>query len=137
MVSAWPQTQQNEQVLPHGDYRPGNVLWRHGKLVAVINWEDASVGDPLLDLAIGRLGIAWIFGLDAGQAFTYHYQAIKQVDGGNLPYWDSCPALRLIRLADAISPPGLPSLLLTAARTSLPVRSGTASGPSSVRHSAS
>jgi aminoglycoside phosphotransferase (APT) family kinase protein len=35
----------------HGDYWPGNVLWRDGRLVGVIGWEEAAFGDPLADLA--------------------------------------------------------------------------------------
>jgi aminoglycoside phosphotransferase (APT) family kinase protein len=31
------------------------VLWRDGRIVAVIDWEDAQVGDPLADLANTRL----------------------------------------------------------------------------------
>jgi aminoglycoside phosphotransferase (APT) family kinase protein len=40
-----------DAVLLHGDYHPGNVLWRHGELRAVIDWEDAGFGDPIADVA--------------------------------------------------------------------------------------
>lgn len=38
--------------LMHGDYQIGNVLWERAapKAAAVIDWEMATVGDPLLDL---------------------------------------------------------------------------------------
>src|SRR5690606_1157569 len=39
----------------HGDFWPGNVLWRDGRIAAVLDWEDAAVGDPLSDLAAARL----------------------------------------------------------------------------------
>ena len=42
-------------VLLHGDFWPGNLLWKDGRLVAVIDWEDAALGDPLADLANSRL----------------------------------------------------------------------------------
>jgi aminoglycoside phosphotransferase (APT) family kinase protein len=35
--------------LLHGDYWPDNTLWRDGRLVCVIDWEDAALGDPLAD----------------------------------------------------------------------------------------
>jgi aminoglycoside phosphotransferase (APT) family kinase protein len=38
----------------HGDYQFANVMFRHGapaKMAAVVDWEMATVGDPLLDLA--------------------------------------------------------------------------------------
>lgn len=34
----------------HGDYQPGNVLFDHGRLVAVLDWELASIGDQRIDL---------------------------------------------------------------------------------------
>jgi aminoglycoside phosphotransferase (APT) family kinase protein len=40
--------------LIHGDYQFANVMFAHGapaRLVAIVDWEMATVGDPLLDLA--------------------------------------------------------------------------------------
>ncbi len=31
------------------------MLWKDGQLVAVIDWEDAPLGDPLADVANSRL----------------------------------------------------------------------------------
>lgn len=89
----------NALVLLHGDYWPGNVLWQGEQLAAVIDWEDAGIGDPLIDLAISRLDLAWIFGIDAMRAFTEQYQTRAKIDATALPYWDLCAALRLARLA--------------------------------------
>lgn len=63
-------------VLVHGDYWPGNVLWRAGRLAAVIDWEDASLGDPLADLACARVELLCRFGVDAMDHFTARYLAI-------------------------------------------------------------
>jgi aminoglycoside phosphotransferase (APT) family kinase protein len=90
--------QRNKLALLHGDYWPGNILWRNNTLVAVIDWEDAQIGDPLIDFAISRLDILWIFGFDAFETFTRHYQTLMDIDYRNLPYWDLCAALRLARL---------------------------------------
>lgn len=95
----WPVPQRNPSVLLHGDFWPGNILWRDGMLVAVIDWEDARLGDPLIDFAISRMDIVWIFGIDALNAFTHHYQSMMAIDYTNLPYWDLYAALRLARLA--------------------------------------
>ena len=86
--------QHNPDVLLHGDYWPGNTLWRDNQLVAVIDWEDARRGDPLADLASSRLEILWAFGIDAMQDFTRHYQALTTLDTTNLPYWELFAALR-------------------------------------------
>lgn len=101
LASVWPLPQRNASALLHGDFWPGNILWRDNRLVAVIDWEDASLGDPLADLAISRLDLLWIFGVEAMNAFTQHYQSLIDIDYTNLPYWDLVAALRLIRLAGA------------------------------------
>ncbi len=67
--------------------------------MAVIDWEDAKLGDPLTDLAISRLDMVWIFGIEAMNTFTDHYKSMMAIDYSNLPYWDLSAALRLIRLA--------------------------------------
>ncbi|MCA9873537.1 MAG: phosphotransferase family protein, partial [Anaerolineales bacterium] len=67
-------------VLLHGDYWPGNVLWQAGEITAVIDWEDARLGDPLFDLSISRLDVAWIFGPEARAIFTQAYVAETTVD---------------------------------------------------------
>ena len=99
LEAAWPLPQHNPAALLHGDYWPGNVLWRDGKLAAVIDWEDAKLGDPLVDLAISRLDLVWIFGIAAMDAFTEQYRTCMPIDYTELPYWDLVAALRLVRLA--------------------------------------
>ena len=99
-----PLPQRNASVLLHGDYWPGNLLWRDETLVAVIDWEDARLGDPLVDLAVSRLDIGWIIGIGAMHAFTRHYQALMAIDYTDLPYWDLCAALRFVRLAGSHLP---------------------------------
>jgi hypothetical protein len=43
--------------------------------------------------------MVWIFGVEALDAFTRHYQSIMSLDYSGLPYWDLCAALRFLRLA--------------------------------------
>ena len=90
--------QRNPSALLHGDFWPGNVLWREGRLVAVIDWEDATLGSALTDFAISRLDIGLIFGIDAMECFTHHYTSMISLDYAHLPYWDLCAALRIARL---------------------------------------
>ncbi len=99
LEAAWPLAQRNASALLHGDFWPGNILWRDGTLVAVIDWEDATFGDPLADLAISRLDMLCIFGRDAMHAFTQQYRSLMTIDDSNLPYWDLYAALRFVRLA--------------------------------------
>jgi aminoglycoside phosphotransferase (APT) family kinase protein len=87
----------NPSVLLHGDYWPGNVLWRAGKLVAIVDWEDAAVGDPLADVANARLELLWAHGQKAAEAFTAAYQALSGASMAALPYWDLWVALKVSR----------------------------------------
>src|SRR4029077_16475377 len=43
LKKSWPPRRVNPRVILHGDFWPGNVLWRNGKLAGVIDWEDALV----------------------------------------------------------------------------------------------
>ncbi|MBD2869051.1 phosphotransferase [Paenibacillus sp. IB182493] len=96
----WPPERRNKRVLLHGDFWPGNVLWRDGRLAAVIDWEDAALGDPLADLANARLETLFAFGEEAMRALTRHYVArMPDLDDASLPYWELCAALRACRLS--------------------------------------
>jgi aminoglycoside phosphotransferase (APT) family kinase protein len=94
LEAVWPLPQRNKSVLLHGDFWPGNILWRDGQLVAIIDWEDAALGDPLADVANSRLEILWAFGIDAMHSFTHQYQSMTTIDFTHLPHWDLCAALR-------------------------------------------
>lgn len=90
----WHTLTHHAPVLLHGDFWPGNVLWRDDVIIGVIDWEDALYGDPLADLGNSRREILWFFGKDAMQQFTEAYQAqMPHLTYRNLPYWDLCMAL--------------------------------------------
>jgi hypothetical protein len=63
----------NADVLLHGDFWPGNVMFNGGEIAAVLDWEDAAYGDPLVDLACARLELTCAYGSDASERFTAHY----------------------------------------------------------------
>jgi aminoglycoside phosphotransferase (APT) family kinase protein len=84
----------NARALLHGDFWPGNTLWRRGTLVAVIDWEEAEAGDPLRDLSISRLDICWVCGRRAMATFTQRYLSYNPIDVSLLPLWDLRAALR-------------------------------------------
>jgi aminoglycoside phosphotransferase (APT) family kinase protein len=74
--------------LLHGDYWPGNLLWRDGLLVAVLDWEDAAIGDPLSDLACARAELACAADEAITQSFTTAYLQQTGIDASRLPVWD-------------------------------------------------
>ncbi len=83
-VSAAP----TRRTLVHGDYWPGNLLWQRGRLVGVVDWEDARIGDPGRDVAICRGDLTVLFGQHAANAFLRHYEAAAGDHVSNLPFWD-------------------------------------------------
>jgi aminoglycoside phosphotransferase (APT) family kinase protein len=94
LEAVWPFPQPNKTSLLHGDFWPGNLLWQQGQLIAVIDWEDAELGDPLAEVAITRLELLWAFGKAAMTHFTQQYRSLTALDFTSLPYWDLCAALR-------------------------------------------
>ncbi len=92
--NASPPRALNQPVLLHGDFWPGNVVWHAGRIAGVIDWEEACVGDPLVDVAIARLDMLWLLGIKAMHEFTRCYRAISQLDFRDLPFWDLDAALR-------------------------------------------
>jgi aminoglycoside phosphotransferase (APT) family kinase protein len=105
----WPWAPRNASALLHGDYWPGNLLWRDGALVAVLDWEEPELGDPLADVALTRLDLLWAFGQAAMQDFTEFYRQQTALDWSLLPHWELVIALRplsnLKRWSEAYAPP--------------------------------
>jgi aminoglycoside phosphotransferase (APT) family kinase protein len=66
----------------HGDYRLDNVMFAHAdpaRIVAVIDWEMCTIGDPLCDL--GLLCVYWADDDSEAAARTLHGRAITVEDG--------------------------------------------------------
>jgi aminoglycoside phosphotransferase (APT) family kinase protein len=95
LASIWPPPRLNRPVLLHGDFWPGNVLWRHGAITGVIDWEDAGFGDPLADLCLTRMELCMAFGTAAMRELTRAYRdLVPGLDMAALPHWDLVAALR-------------------------------------------
>lgn len=90
----WPLPELNPPTLLHGDFWPGNILWREGEIVGVLDWEECEVGEPLSDLAISRLDCYWAYGEDAMVALTDAYARLSGREMSQLPYWDLWASLR-------------------------------------------
>ena len=78
-------SRRNPLRLCHGDFWPGNVLWRDGEIAGVIDWEEVLAGEPLADLGICRLDLWWILGEEASNEFTERYRALVPYDFSDLP----------------------------------------------------
>ena len=96
LSEVFPLVKENRYTFRHGDFWPGNMLWKDNKLAAVIDWEETSIGDPLFDVAIARLDILWAYGEAAMSEFTSQYFSRLAVDPTFLPFWDLRVSLRPI-----------------------------------------
>ncbi len=83
-----------ERRLLHGDFWPGNIVVRDGAIAAVIDWEDAVIGDPVQDVAVVRLDLTWVAGPRVRDLFTAAYAQLSGRDLRSLPYWDLFAVLR-------------------------------------------
>ncbi len=75
-VGAWLAANMPESLpatIVHGDYRLGNTMFADGtppRLVAILDWEMATIGDPLAD--IGYLMVHWVQSTDVKSRFAMH-----------------------------------------------------------------
>ncbi len=83
-----PWSSRNAAALCHGDYWPQNILWRGGAIAAVLDWEDAAIGDPLSDLAACRLELLHAYDDAAAERFSARYLAALGQTGARLDITD-------------------------------------------------
>lgn len=101
LQNALPYIQYNPSVLLHGDYWLGNILWQNDDIVAVIDWEDAMLGDPLSDLGKSRIEMLWKLGQGTMDTYTNHYlHLMPGIDTTYLPFWDLVGAYRLSQFTE-------------------------------------
>lgn len=78
-----------EPVFVHGDIWAGNMLWRGDTSVALIDWKNAGVGDPGVDLGQLRLKMAVQYGPDAPAHVLGGWQRESGQQASNVAYWDA------------------------------------------------
>jgi aminoglycoside phosphotransferase (APT) family kinase protein len=83
----WPGPVVADRLL-HGDFWPGNVIWDRGRVAAVIDWEDAALGDPRADLGHARVELLWSHGPGVVESFSRRYRALAGTAEADLRLWD-------------------------------------------------
>ncbi len=74
-------------VLLHGDFWPQNLIWRDARIVAILDLEDAALGDPLSDLACALLELKYLFDDARVDRFYAAYRRHASVDPLRLAQW--------------------------------------------------
>lgn len=79
--------------LIHGDFHPGNVLSDGRRVTAVIDWEEAALGDPRIDVALMEAMLRR-HSADLAGHFLRRYQERAGYPLGPLPLWMDLTDLR-------------------------------------------
>lgn len=83
----------------HGDCHIGNFFARDGRIIAVLDWESASIGDPMLDLGWSCMMMRLVyrdFWDEAEFIRAYEEAAGVQVNKESLFFWEILAFVRLI-----------------------------------------
>jgi aminoglycoside phosphotransferase (APT) family kinase protein len=74
-------------MLLHGDYWKNNLLWENDRIAAILDWEDAALGDPMSDLACALLELRYLYGETQVAHFQTTYLNQMHVDRHRLLLW--------------------------------------------------
>ncbi|MBT4161307.1 MAG: phosphotransferase family protein [Gammaproteobacteria bacterium] len=72
--------------LLHGDYRLPNLMFNEGKLVAILDWELARIGDPLGDIAFTQTTGAGVCSIEGELAEYYTELTGIKIDEAEMEY---------------------------------------------------
>ena len=81
-------------VLVHGDFHPGNVLFAEDRLSAVIDWPLAAASQPASDVCMCRMDAALMLGLEVGDLVLQAYEAETGARLADVGWWDLFTASR-------------------------------------------
>ncbi len=87
----WP-----EATFVHDDFWPGNTIWRTRRLVGIIDWTHAELGDPRTDVSQCRIDLSLILDFSAAEAFLQAYQAGAARPLPDIWYFDLFRGLRAL-----------------------------------------
>lgn len=86
--SRWSEVVAAPEVLTHGDYWSGNVIWRDGRLTGVVDWSAGSRGPRGFDLGWCRLDLVLLFDEGIADEFLAAYEAGAGQAVGEMLLWD-------------------------------------------------
>ncbi len=88
----------SDPILMHGDFHPGNMVWRNGTLTGIVDWAGARLGSRWFDLAYCRADLVLLFGMRGVRRLTQHYVDIVGAQPVDLPVFDLMCGLAARRL---------------------------------------
>lgn len=94
VIDALPAQTKVEPSLVHIDYWSGNILWDQDRISAVVDWEEASQGDPGIDVAYCRMEMFLVGMREAAATFLEIYETETDKPVSNLGLWELAAAVR-------------------------------------------
>lgn len=92
--SRWAQVVASPEVLSHGDYWSGNVVWRDGRLTGIVDWSGGARGPRGFDLGWCRLDLVLLFDEQIADDFLAAYEEATGQAVGETRLWDCWAAAR-------------------------------------------
>ena len=85
-----------EPCLVHGDYWPGNTVSYRGKLVGIIDWSEARLGDRRSDISQCRADLVLTHGLETADDFLESYRRYSPETMASIEFFDLLMGLRAL-----------------------------------------
>ncbi len=86
--SGWAQITAAPEVLTHSDYWSGNVVWRDGVLVGIVDWSGAARGPRGYDVGWCRLDLYLLFDERLADVFLVAYEDGARQQITDIALWD-------------------------------------------------
>jgi aminoglycoside phosphotransferase (APT) family kinase protein len=94
LCKAFPGIRANQSGLVHIDYWEGNILWHENQISAVLDWEEAAYGDPVIDVAYARMNMVLMGLHQSADDFLKIYKTEMGCKVENLGFWELAAAVR-------------------------------------------
>ena len=82
----------------HRDYHPMNILWSRGRLTGVVDWTNARVGPPGIDVAWARQNLVVSHGVEVAERFRAY--AEQSLGREQHPVWDALGVVETLARPD-------------------------------------
>jgi aminoglycoside phosphotransferase (APT) family kinase protein len=106
--SRWPEIVSSPEVLTHGDYWSGNVVWRDGRLNGIVDWPSGARGPRGFDLGWCRLDLVLLYDEGVADDFFAAYEAEAGEPVADARLWDIWAAARSEDIVGSWGPNYLP-----------------------------
>jgi aminoglycoside phosphotransferase (APT) family kinase protein len=106
--SRWAEIMASPEVLTHGDYWSGNVVWRDGRLMGIVDWASGSRGPRGFDLGWCRLDLVLLFDERVADEFLAAYEEEVGRAIGEMRLWDRWAVARSADIVASWVPNYLP-----------------------------